>query len=146
MSYAPFHKYFPDLGARETRAITFLDSRFAPIPAGEYGLLEMFCDEVDCDCQRVMFSVASTSEQRIVAVVAYGWESRAFYAKWYGRKDDRTIDEMQGPVLNMASWQASYAPAFLNLIRELIRKDRYTSSESGNITRCSEKRWRRTIT
>ena len=124
MPYIPFNEYFPSLGEQETRAITLLDDRFAPIPAGEYGLIEMFCDEADCDCRRVMFSVASSLEQRIVAVVAYGWESRAFYAQWFGRKNDEVIDEMQGPVLNKASLQASYAPAFLNLIRELLSKDK----------------------
>jgi hypothetical protein len=124
MTYISFGEYFPSLAEQETRVITLIDKRFAPIPAGEYGLIEMFCDEASCDCRRVMWNVASTSEQRIVAVIAYGWESREFYARWFGAKDEKVIDEMQGPVLNTASPQANFAPAFLRLINTVVLKDK----------------------
>jgi hypothetical protein len=123
MPYVPFGKYFPHLAEQETQAITLPDDRLVPIPLGEYGLLEMFCDEANCDCRRVMLSVASTSEERIVAVVAYGWESRAFYERWLGEKNDPVIKDLQGPALNLASPQAHYAPALLKLISTVVLQD-----------------------
>ena len=125
MAYVPFHDYFPKLAERETRAIhLFEGGPFPAIPRGEYGLLEAFCDDPDCDCRRVMWSVASSREQGIVAVIAYGWESRQFYQEWYGSNNASVIAEMCGPVLNLASLQAAFAPAILDMITQIVLPDK----------------------
>ena len=125
MSYQLFHDYFPDLAEKETRVIqVFEPNPFAAVPPDTYALLEMFCTDADCDCRRVMWMVQSDREQRPVAVVAYGWASARFYQNWFGRPDPDIVREMQGPVLNVGSPQAAYAPAILTMLTETVLKDK----------------------
>lgn len=125
MSYRRFRDHFPELAEQETRVIRVLEpSPFPGVPAGEYALLELFCTDEDCDCRRVMWMVTSEREKSTVAVVAYGWGNAAFYREWLGRDDPEIIREMQGPVLNMASSQSSYAPSILNMLTRVIVPDK----------------------
>ena len=81
MPYACFHEYFPEIAERETRTITILEQSSSKLPPGEYSLIEMYCNERKCDCRRVFFYVISLPKKDVEAVIAYGWESRKFYAK-----------------------------------------------------------------
>lgn len=114
MPYAMFLQHFPEIAELETRTITILQRSPSGLAPGDYSLLEMFCDEPGCDCRRVMFCVVSSRTKDVEAVVAYGWESRDFYVKWMGDDDPHVIDDLQGPVLNLASPQSKHAPAILN--------------------------------
>jgi hypothetical protein len=67
--------------------------------------------------------VFSESQKRAEAVVAYGWETKAFYAKWLGNTDLATLIELQGPILNPGSPQSPLAPAILQLTKEVLLKD-----------------------
>ena len=58
MPMSLFGTQFPDIAAAETRTITVVDSD--RLPAGCYGLLEFFCDEIDCDCRRVILMLGGT--------------------------------------------------------------------------------------
>jgi len=87
MSYAPFIEKFGELGWKETRSATVFENNPYGLPADEYGLLESYCDEEDCDCRRVFFNVAARKRDEIIAVVTYGWETEAFYRKWFGGSD-----------------------------------------------------------
>jgi len=127
MPYEPFYERFRDLALRETRSFTVDDGNYSGLPADEYALLETYCNDENCDCQRVLFNVASRKRQKIVAVVTYGWENEAFYRKWYGGKDDNlarmVISEMMGVGLNSASLQSEIAPALLAPIRDILLDD-----------------------
>jgi hypothetical protein len=94
------------------------------LPAGEYGFLEMYCDERKCDCRRVFFYVVSPSNKEPLAVIAYGWESREFYAKWMGDDSPEVIEEVKGPSLNIMSPQSNLAPALLELVKEVLLQDK----------------------
>ena len=87
MPFQPFHELFPERAAEETRSITLegVERSDSPLPEGQYGFLEMFCNERGCDCRRVMFYVVSDYDERkhVKAVIAWGWESRHFYKKWF---------------------------------------------------------------
>ncbi|MEW5870024.1 MAG: hypothetical protein AB1894_12160 [Chloroflexota bacterium] len=121
MSYEPFYERFGDLAWKETRSMKFLkDPRLA---GDEFGFLELYCNDENCDCRRVTFNVVSRKSQKTVAVIAYGWESREFYAKWYRQNDPEIIREMQGPVLNSASHQPELAPALLEKVRDVLLAD-----------------------
>jgi len=124
MPYVFFHDHFPEIGERETRTIlVFEDSALELLP-GEYSLLEMYCDEPGCDCRRVFFYVVSSSRRKDVeAVIAYGWESREFYARWLHDDDPAMIRELQGPVLNPGSQQSELAPAILDAVEGLVLRD-----------------------
>jgi hypothetical protein len=87
MPYSSFHSRFPEIAERETRTVTLLELSDFNLPPAHYSFLEMFCDEPGCDCRRAFFSVVSSLQQDIKAVIAWGWEEREFYAKWMGDND-----------------------------------------------------------
>jgi hypothetical protein len=93
------------------------------LPPAEYALLEMYCDEPQCDCRRVFFYVLSSRSKSSEAVVAYGWESAEFYANWAHEDDPEVIRQLKGPVLNLASPQSRHAPEILRLIEEAVLRD-----------------------
>ena len=97
MPYAMFHQYFPDIAKSETRTVTILQKGKYDLPAGNYGFLEMFCDEPGCDCRRVFFCVVSEKSSRIEAYITYGWEAPSYYRKWLGSDDPHDISELTGP-------------------------------------------------
>ncbi len=124
MPYAFFYELCPELAESETRTITVPDDSSLTLPAGDYSLREMYCNERKCDCRRVFFYVVSSLTNDVVAVIAWGWESKEFYAKWMRDDDPEVIKELQGPILNMASPQSSLAPAILDLVNDIILNDR----------------------
>ena len=50
MPMTPFMERFPELGACETRSVTIANRD--DLPNGEYGFIELYCNEPDCDCRR----------------------------------------------------------------------------------------------
>ena len=92
MPFSAFHEYFPKIAEQETRTLTVFDNNDWNVPAADYSLIEMFCDEPGCDCRRVFFYVVSSLTKDVMAVIAYGWESDKFYRKWIGQKlDSKTM-------------------------------------------------------
>jgi hypothetical protein len=122
MPYEYFGNFFPDLAQRETRT-AILSEPTNGLPADSYAMLEMYCNEPGCDCRRVFLMVVSERHRKSLAYVAYGWESRAFYARWMGSNDPRDITELKGPILNLGSPQSKYAPALLSLIDQVVLAD-----------------------
>ena len=106
MPYSLLYTELPALAEKETRTVILQFDIKDSLPADAYTFCEMFCDEPGCDCRRVFFTVISEKRQAVVAVIAYGWETPEFYAKWMGSDDPRDIAEMIGPVLNLASQQS----------------------------------------
>lgn len=123
MSYVPFQDYFPKVAKRETRTVTLLPESPFKLPPGEYAILEMYCDEPECDCRRVFLYVVSSRRESPEAVVAYGWESSEFYVKWALEDDPQVVHQLKGPVLNLMSPQSEYAPEILRLIEEVVLTD-----------------------
>jgi hypothetical protein len=121
MPYEPFYERFGDLAWKETRSITIFNH--PKLPADDYGLIEAYCNDENCDCRRVFFNVVSQKRKEIVAVIAYGWESKEFYAKWFRRNDPKIIRQMRGPILNPGSPQSELAPALLKMVRDMVLKD-----------------------
>ncbi len=124
MPYVMFHQYFPEIAETETRSVKILHDADYDLPAGSYGFLEMFCDEPGCDCRRVFLCVVSERSNRIEAYITYGWESPTYYRNWLGLDDPHAISDLKGPALNVGSPQSSLAPALLNLVREVLLRDK----------------------
>jgi len=121
MPYEPFIERFGELAWKETRSLRFFKD---PGLAGdEFGFIEFYCNDENCDCQRVMFDVISKNQQKSVAVIAYGWESQEFYARWYRENDPEIIEQMQGPILNPGSRQSELALALLEKVRDVLLTD-----------------------
>ena len=129
MSYEPFFERFGELARKETRSVSLRAGNQFGLPADDYGLLELYCNDDNCDCQRVMFNVLSRKQEKSVAVVAFGWETATFYQKWYGRDDSPAsriaVNEMTGLNLNSASQQSEIAPAVLEMVRWLLTDPAY---------------------
>ncbi len=123
MPYALFHSRFPEVAERETRTITVFANSNVGLPAGDYGFLEMFCDEAGCDCRRVFFYVVSSLRKDVEAVVAWGWEDRAFYERWMKENDPLVLDALKGPALNLGSPQTRLASALLDLVATVLLQD-----------------------
>jgi hypothetical protein len=124
MSYAPFHEYCPEIAERETRSITILENAQFKLPPADYGFVEMFCNEPGCDCRRVMLNVFSSIDEKPKAVIAYGWEKKRFYVKWFRNTDPTVIKDLMGPVLNKMSPQSDLAPELLILFKKVLLKDK----------------------
>ena len=137
MPYVSLYEHLPMLAMNETRTISVLTDSNS-LPRGDYMLVEMYCDEPDCDCRRVIFTVKPSFSKQPVAVIAYGWEDRDFYARWYhhdkdgskgvtyndlSKTDKSDIDEIKGPCLNSFSQQSKYASEILSLVTEKILTD-----------------------
>jgi hypothetical protein len=123
MSYQPFYELFPDVAAKETRVMLAIHD--PDLPEDEYALVEAYCNEPGCDCRRVFFNVFSQNREEVVAVIAYGWEDKQFYADWLGDNDPKIIRELQGPALNMASPQSELAPILLQKIEYVLQDKNY---------------------
>ncbi|MCI5164563.1 MAG: hypothetical protein D3903_00385 [Candidatus Electrothrix sp. GM3_4] len=123
MPYSFFHSRLPKVAERETRSVTLFDHSEFNLPPADYAFLEMFCDEPDCDCRRVFFSVISSREEDIKAVIAWGWEDQVFYTTWLRDSDPNVIKELMGPALNSASPQSDLAPALLKVFQEVLLPD-----------------------
>jgi hypothetical protein len=123
MPFALLYDLCPDVAEQESRSIIVTPNANLGLPAGDYLFAEMFCNEPDCDCRRVFFSVFSPGGHRIEAVITWGWEDREFYKRWLGDDDPSMISEMQGPNLNMTSAQSENAPALLKLAQRVLLVD-----------------------
>ena len=137
MAHVLFYKYLPAIAMEETREIT-VRSDNGPFPRGVYSLLEMYCDDVDCDCRKVLFAVSYSENKKMVAYIGYGWEDKEFYARLVkhdqdGRKkvcydslgkiDKKMVDELMGPCLNSLSPQSSIAEDILKFVVEYVLTD-----------------------
>jgi hypothetical protein len=122
MPYVPFHEKFPAIAEKETRSITIFDN--PELPSDTYGLIESYCDELDCDCRRVFISVFSNNQKKLLAVIAFGWENKKYYAEWMGDSDPRIIEDLRGPVLNLASPQSKLAPKILEIVERLVLQNK----------------------
>ena len=122
MELVPFYRRFPDLAAQETRSIFIVKS--GDLPPGQYGFLELFCDDPQCDCRRVVISVISPQMGTApLATINYGWERVEFYARWLGTWKDAAA--CKGPSLDPLNPQTAYAEALLALFASALKDEQY---------------------
>jgi hypothetical protein len=123
MPFVPFHLYFPDFSKKETRSLFVPPATIPHLPAGNYGFIELYCDEPGCDCRRVFFNVVSERRRKIEAVIAWGWEDLDFYAKWMRKPDPVSVKNLRGPILNPGSPMTELAPMLLQLTQNVLLQD-----------------------
>ena len=118
--FAPLYKYLPEIAENETRSIT---TRGQPgLPDDSYAFIESFCIGSDCDCRRAFINVMSEKQRKIVATIGYGWESYAFYRKWFG-SDDRAVREFMGVSLPPGTTQGPLSGTLLALFEVILKQD-----------------------
>jgi hypothetical protein len=119
MPMAPFMERFPELAARETRSLKV--PLGAPLPHGDYGFIELYCNEPGCDCRRVTILVLRPhTGWKVWASISYGWESMDFYQKWAHTSDLLDPLEWQGPYLDPMAEQTQYSPLLLDLFESIV--------------------------
>ena len=117
-----FFHYFGDFALQETR-VAHLQGH-PDLPDGDYGFLELYCDDPQCDCQRVLINVMSNAtEPPLLAVINYGWQPPAFYAKWSSSPE--LAGQMAGAALDPLNPQSQYAGALLRLFEQVIEDHAY---------------------
>jgi hypothetical protein len=122
MPMADLHTCLPDIAEKETRTVTVLGR--SDLPDGQYAFLEMYCNEVACDCRRVLIQVISAPPRpRILATINYGWETAAFYANWIG--DPEAGEEAQGASLDPLGMQSQYSSTLLELFKFVLQDEQY---------------------
>ena len=123
MMYQSFHDYYPEVAETETRCLTLRND--PELPSGTYGFIESFCNDPSCDCRRVFLNVYHFEKKQFLAVIAYGWEDEAFYARWMRNDDPETVAELKGPCLNLFSPQSPLAPVLLERFQMLLSDNNY---------------------
>jgi hypothetical protein len=122
MAMVPFYTRFRDLAWKEMRSVTVQD--LPPLPPGEYGFLELYCDERECDCRRVIIQVVSPAPNPATwATINYGWETLAFYEKWLG--DKQLAQQCQGAELDPLNPQTRYSAVLLELFKSVLQDTAY---------------------
>lgn len=117
-----FYTRFPELAARETRCIHVLQPG-GPLPVGEYGFVELYCDEDECDCRRVLIQVTTPqAPDHALATINYGWESIEFYTRWM-HGDKEAGREIATACLDPLHPQSACADYLLDFFREIVRTD-----------------------
>ncbi len=116
----PFAKRFPELGPRETRTARFPDDD--AVPRGNYAFLELYCEEEDCDCRRVLIQVIEESTPgKIWATISFGWDA----PEWV--TDGSDLEGLgvtaSGAFLDPLCPQSEHAAEFLDLFEWMITQD-----------------------
>ena len=118
----PFYDEFPDLAVRETRTI-YIRGR-NDLPDGEYGFIELYCNEEDCDCRRVLINVMTPDTGVMTwATINYGWERSEFYENWM--RSSEYAKECKGPYLDPLNPQTEYGPVLLQLFEFILTDQMY---------------------
>lgn len=116
MGMLRFGVLFPEVAERETRTVRV--SEAVPpgdpdyLPADEYGFDELYCDERNCDCRRVMINVLARHAGRHVATINHAFEPPA--------KGELVPEQTFLDPLNR---QSQAAPALLDLFVDVLLAD-----------------------
>lgn len=122
MAMVPFYTRFPDVAWKEMRSATVRD--MPPLPTGEYGFLELYCDERACDCRRVIIQVLSSSAPSTIwATINYGWETLAYYEQWMGTP--QLAQQAHGAQLDPLNPQRRYSTLRLELFKSVLQDTAY---------------------
>jgi hypothetical protein len=125
----PFHSVFLELAQREIRCVHIMDapdaiSQEGP-PADEYMFVEYYCDDLSCDCRRVLFEVVGRSNlEKTLATINYGWENEAFYRK----KMPWNPDDARGTILGELDpfcTQSQFSLFFLDVFQNVVMDEPY---------------------
>ena len=130
MAYVPLYELLPEIADNETRVITVLENDLG-IPPSEYGIVELYCNDKNCDCRRVLLNVTTSHNMETVAVISFGWESIEYYKKWMKMGGDRKLsseelfmlEELKGPSLDFSSPPNEYSIYMLEMIKDYILTD-----------------------
>jgi|SRR3989339_715324 len=118
MEFIPFYAKFPKIATHEG-CVFKVNNSPEGLSDGEYIAVEMYCSDDTCDCRKVMLNMISVSQQKLFAIIGYGWESLAYYREWM-HGDRKMSRMMKGIYIEPCGMQLEYNFFFLKKIKELI--------------------------
>jgi hypothetical protein len=122
MPMAPFYTRCLDTAKRETRTVTVFGRDPHGLPPAQYVLTELYCDEADCDCRRVIFQVHTAEKlQSVLATLNFGWEAPEFYQGWC--HGDEVARNMAGLSKELFGLQSRWSDEILDLMKETAFAD-----------------------
>jgi hypothetical protein len=125
MAHQPFGEFFPEIAGKETRVVTITDQKKTGLPRGEYGLIELYCADPDCDCRNVYIHVVQEDFPGPLATISYGWESLAYYKEWMGADSgDDLLTDFKGPALAPGARQSPFARDWLRIFNDIVQTDK----------------------
>jgi hypothetical protein len=120
---SPFIDRFPEVAGREM-LVLHVQRAGLPLPQGEYGFFEWYCEDDKCDCRRVLLQVRSPQfPDRILATINYGWECRAFYTAWM-HGDKQAGREITSASLDPLNPNSELADALLDMFRDYVSEEK----------------------
>ena len=123
-----FHSVFRELAQREVRCVHLgaaPDGAPARLPADEYIYTEFYCDDLDCDCRRVLLQVIAKNQPgKVFASIGYGWEKESFYRKKMPWDPDDAKGTIRGE-LDPINEQSEFAADFLDLFQTVVLDEPY---------------------
>ncbi len=112
MYMTPYLSLFREQAAHETRVLTTISHPL--LPDDEYGLLEYYCTDPECDCQMVMLQVHPASDpNRNLASICYVF--------------DPTEDMITEPILDLTTPASPYAHVLLELVKPILADPDYAA-------------------
>lgn len=121
----PFFTKCLEIAVRETRVVTTVREREG-LPPGSYVFHEFYCDDLSCDCRRVMIVITRAEDEQMrerLATISYGWESPAFYRKWSGEDDRDYCHSLARAELAPLAEQSEHAHVLRDLFVECMEDD-----------------------
>ncbi len=106
----PFFERFPDVAAADLRTLSIAND--PAVPTDSYELHEFYCDDPDCDCQRVMLKVYARSRRDFVATINHGFSAR-----------EARAEGMPQTFLDPLHANAPFAEGLLATVRGLLQRD-----------------------
>jgi hypothetical protein len=89
---------------------------------GVYDVIDFYCSDVDCDCQKVTVMIFDSNQNRR-ATIAYGWEAPSFYREW--GTDPVTSFWLAHGFLDPHEAQSEQAPQFLEVFLEKMKNPHF---------------------
>jgi len=92
------------------------------VPRGNYAFLELYCEEEDCDCRRVMLTVIEESTPgKIWATISFGWDPPEWVTD--GSDLEGLGATASGAFLDPICPQSEHAATFLAFFEWMITQD-----------------------
>ncbi len=128
----PFHSLLPELAQREVRCLHLGVSpewqpRQAPeLPPDEYAYMELYCEELGCDCRRVFLQVIRKGDRdKVLASIVYGWEKESFYRKRISWDADAEANRVVRGHLDPINRRSEFAGHLLDLFKQFVLDEPY---------------------
>lgn len=126
MSIECFAHRFPEVARNEAHVMA-TPKPVCGVPVGAYFLREYYCDDLHCDCRRVILRISPTEKSdpdTISASITYGWERVSYYKKWTRNPDPAAWRDMASAQLDPLLEQSEHAEGLLKMFKAVLDRDR----------------------